>query len=120
MSEDNNGDFFWSLGYGSNMDVEFVVRKKGVPVLDHKPACLPGYQLVFNSNGFPLVEPAFGNCRRQEGKELHGVAFKLTREAMLKMDRSARPKNPIIPSTVRSSPAGWRVPRRARARSRRT
>ena len=91
MYDDNNlkndGDTIWSFGYGSNMDVESVANKKGVEVLDHAPAVLKDYRLCFNLRGYAYAEPAFANVKRQEGREVHGVAFQMTIKEMRRLDR---------------------------------
>mmetsp|Transcript_115736 Transcript_115736/g.360479 ORF Transcript_115736/g.360479 Transcript_115736/m.360479 type:complete len:330 (-) Transcript_115736:129-1118(-) len=89
----------WSFGFGSNMNVEFVEKKKQIPVAEHTCARLSGWRLAFNTPGLDDVEPSFGNAMPPAegvegvpeggggGDELHGVALRLSPESMDKMDR---------------------------------
>ena len=76
----------WSFGYGANMDMEALQGWKKVKVLEHCPAVLRGFKMVFSLQGLPFVEPGFGGLCRQEGEEVHGVAFKMDLESMAKLD----------------------------------
>ena len=58
-----------------------------VVVAEHTPAILRNYCLAFNYPGYPLVEPAFANVKEERGAEVHGVACRLSREAMDEMDQ---------------------------------
>ena len=84
--EDDDGTV-WSFGFGSNMNVDIVKNKKGVEVIEHVAGAVPGWTLSFTAGGIPMVEPAMGNCTELKGGELHGVALRLTTEAMAKMDK---------------------------------
>lgn len=78
----------WSFGFGSNMNVEFVRRRKGLEVLASAPAVVPGWRLSFALRGLPRVEPAWATAvRGAERDELHGVALMLSREAAARLDR---------------------------------
>ncbi len=54
---------------------------------EHTPAVLEGYRLSFDIYAMPWVEPAFANVCKESGKEVHGVAFKMTVAAMKQLDR---------------------------------
>ena len=58
-----------------------------IELTDSTPAILPNYSLAFNLRGMRLAEPSFANLRKEEGKEVHGVAFQMSRENMEKLDR---------------------------------
>ncbi len=98
-------DLHWSFGFGSNMDVNFVEKQKGVKIIgktflfgftthlilinfsdtDHKPAILSGYRLSFSFPGYPLFEPAFGNVIEDANSEVHGVAFGMDKKSAEKI-----------------------------------
>ena len=78
----------WSFGYGSNMDTEALEAKKGVRLLRHCPAVLPGFSLAMGVRGFSHVEPGFACLRRAEGGLVHGVAFCMGREGEQVLDRA--------------------------------
>ena len=63
----------WSFGYGANMDMEALQSWKKVKVLEHCPAVLRGFKLVFSLPGYPFVEPGFGGLCRQEDEEVHDM-----------------------------------------------
>lgn len=79
-------DTFWGFGYGSNMNVDHITEKKRVQILEHVPAVLKDFKLVF-MRGSDLVEPGFGGVIREEGAETHGLAYRLTKANMEKMDK---------------------------------
>jgi len=76
----------WSFGYGANMDMEALQSWKKVKVFEHCPAVLRGFKVVFSLPGLPFVEPGFGGLCRQKDEEVHGVAFKMDKESMVKLD----------------------------------
>ncbi len=104
-------DSIWSFAYGSNMDVESVEAKKGIKVLgmkkkiyvishvqsniirtrfsDSTPAVLKDYRLYFNIRAMKWVEPSFANVKKEDGKEVHGVAVKMTVAGMKRLDSQA-------------------------------
>ena len=82
----------WSFGYGANMDMEALQGWKKVKVLEHCPAVLRGFKMVFSLPGLPFVEPGFGGLCRQDGDEVHGVAFKMDLESMAKPGVNKKPK----------------------------
>ena len=77
----------WTFGFGSNMDVANVERKKGYKVLDHEVGVVKGYKMSFNIPAFPKVEPAFANATiGGKEDEIHGVAIKLSEKDMTALD----------------------------------
>ena len=83
MSEEET---FWGFGYGSNMNVKHIKEKKGVHILEHVPAILKNYKLVF-LRGMDLVEPGFGGVIQKDGEEIHGLAYRVDKANMEQMDR---------------------------------
>ena len=51
----------WSFGFGSNMNVDFVVNKKKIPVLESVAGIVSGWRVAMAQKAMPLVEPAFAN-----------------------------------------------------------
>lgn len=86
LSASDDDDFVWSFGFGSNMNIDIVTKKKGVAVLEYTAGSVSGYSLSFTTGGLSSVEPSFGDCQPQSGGEIHGVALKLTKEDMNAMD----------------------------------
>ena len=84
----SSGEGVWSFGYGSNMDMVALRERKRVEVLEHLPAILGGFRLTFSLQGANYVEPAFGGLTREEGAEVHGIAFKMTNESVAQLDRN--------------------------------
>ena len=83
----------WSFGYGSNMDVVALQKKKKVRVLEHTPAVLSGYRLVFSQQGPQYVEPAYAGLKREAGSEVHGIAFCMGKESVEELDKTEAPKD---------------------------
>ena len=86
-------DGVWSFGYGSNMDVVALQKKKKVVVLEHTPAVLSGYRLVFSQQGPQYVEPAYAGLKREDGSEVHGIAFCMAKESVEELDKTEAPKD---------------------------
>lgn len=76
----------WGFGYGSNMNLEHLIEKKGVQILEHTPAILNGFQLAFIVRGMDLVEPGFAGLTLQDGAEVHGLAYRVSKSDMDKID----------------------------------
>jgi len=96
-----------------NHECTFLLKNNSC--LDHTPAYLPGFRLVFDYPGYPLVEPAFANLRQEDNDDdddegrnkdiknkekdadrandnkikemvVHGVAFAMNKANMNRMD----------------------------------
>ena len=81
----------WSFGYGANMDMVALQKKKKVKVLEHCPAILRGFRLAFSMRGPPYVEPGYGGLWREDGGEVHGVAFLMGEGGEAQLDRNEGP-----------------------------
>ena len=81
-------DTMWSFGYGSNMDVNALMTKKHVKVIEHTAAVLKGHKLGFNLKGIHHVEPAFAGLVESISDEVHGVAFCMTADSVAELDRT--------------------------------
>jgi len=75
------------------MDVVALQKKKKVRVLDHTPAILSGYRLVFSQQGPQYVEPAYAGLKKEEGSEVHGIAFCMGKESVGELDKTEAPKD---------------------------
>lgn len=81
----------WNFGFGSNMSVENVERKKGHKVLASCSGIVHGWKMSFNLRGMALVEPAFANAMPgQPTDNIHGVAILLGRDDVLKLSAQER------------------------------
>ena len=76
----------WSFGYGSNMNLDHLARKKGVKVLEHVPAVMKGFTLGF-VRSWALVEPGYAAFRKHDGGEIHGLAFRVSQQDMDEINR---------------------------------
>ena len=88
----------WSFGYGSNMDVKAVEAKKHVEIVDHVAAVLKDHKLAFNLAGHPLSEPAYAGLMPESGRQVHGVAFCMTKSSGDELDKTEAgyDKKPVI------------------------
>ena len=50
-------------------------------LLEHTPAILKGFKMEFNLSGMHHVEPAFSGLVESPGFQVHGVAFKMSKES---------------------------------------
>ena len=73
------------------MDMVALQNKKKVKVLEHCPAILRGFRLAFSMRGPPYVEPGYGGLWREEGGEVHGVAFLMGEGGEAQLDRNEGP-----------------------------
>jgi len=86
-------ELVWSFGFGSNMDVEALKTKKQLDVKDHTRAILKDWELFFNGRAIPKAEPSFAGIRPKKGSEVHGVAFCISKEDLVKLDQVERGYN---------------------------
>lgn len=80
LSEDSK--LVWYFGFGSNMNpkvfgAESSRRERRVIPKTAKVGKVPGWALCFNLKTLPLVEPGMGNIIKEEGAEVHGVAYQV-------------------------------------------
>lgn len=75
------------------MDVVALQKKKKVRVLEHTPAVLSGYRLVFSQQGPQYVEPAYAGLKKEVGSEVHGIAFCMGKESVEELDKTEAPKD---------------------------
>lgn len=73
------------FAYGANLDAR-VLTRRGITVASAERGRLPGYRLVFEDAGVPLVEPAFATVRPDDGAVVHGAVYTLTEETLARLD----------------------------------
>lgn len=78
----------WKFGYGSNMNPEFLKRKKSVTALQCEPCVLKDWALIFPFGfGMACVEPSFAAIGRDPGSEVHGTVCLLSEEDCQSLDK---------------------------------
>ncbi len=77
----------WNFAYGGNMNPRVLSERREISPLESVAGCLQDYRLVFNTRGFPWIEPAFANVEAAPGCRVHGVLHRLTKEQFARLDR---------------------------------
>lgn len=89
FAEDNpSGELKWYFGYGSNLNEETFLGRRGIRPLDQRRLLVPGWRLTFDIAGIPYSEPGFGSIEQTpEGElesagqpELQGMAYLVTEQ----------------------------------------
>lgn len=80
-------DGIWNFAYGGNMNPRVLRERRRITPLESVPGYLDDYRLVFNTRGFPWIEPAFANVQHAPGSRVHGVLHRLTGEQFARLDR---------------------------------
>ncbi|GJD06513.1 Acyltransferase-like protein At1g54570, chloroplastic [Galdieria sulphuraria] len=83
----------WYFAYGSNLSPKvFGPRSSNIwrrfQYLEATKARLPGFRLVFNVRGIPLLEPCFANIREDPDGIVTGVLYKLSYSDWKRLTRS--------------------------------
>jgi cation transport regulator ChaC len=77
----------WYFAYGSNMSPAIFVERRGMQPLETQRGCIDGYQLRFDIPVGP-GERAVANLAADAAARTHGVAYLLTSEDAVRLDRS--------------------------------
>lgn len=88
-SEDDKAEqLYWYFGYGSNLNSETFLGRRGIQPFKHMRMLVPGWRLTFDIAGIPYAEPGFGSIEQIRGEttprhgttqpELQGVAYLVT------------------------------------------
>jgi len=77
----------WYFAYGSNLDPETFLTRRGMRPLDARVARLAGHRLVFDLPVGP-GERAVANLCVDAGALVHGVAYRLTPDEAERLDQS--------------------------------
>lgn len=70
----------WYFAFGANMNSEIFIKSRRMSPLSKEVARLPGFELVFDQKGVPIVEPAFASIKKSEGNEVWGVLYELSQK----------------------------------------
>jgi len=77
----------WYFAYGSNLDPDTFLTRRGMRPVDVRIARLAGHRLVFDLPVGP-GERACANLRVEPGALVHGVAYHLTADDADRLDRT--------------------------------
>ena len=76
----------WNFAYGGNMNPRVLSERRKISPLESVAGSLKDYRLVFNTRGFPWIEPTFANVQYAPGECVHGVLHRLTPEQFARLD----------------------------------
>lgn len=85
--QDQKQTLVWKFGFGSNMSVAFITKKKGIPVQKHFQGIAHGWKLAFPKKGMDCVEPAFATIYPDPDSVVHGVVCGFLPEDAANMDK---------------------------------
>lgn len=77
----------WRFGYGSNLGLTTLRRKKNLNPKRYLVGTIQGWELYFNGGLNAYVEPGFAAIRPAGGAELHGSAFLIPDDEAESLDR---------------------------------
>lgn len=87
VHDEEKAELYWYFGYGSNLNSETFLVKRGIKPLQHQRMIVPGWRLNFEISGIPYLEPGFGSIDRFtkddqansiQPPDLQGVAYLVT------------------------------------------
>ncbi len=82
MSKEKSIFYF---GYGSNMSLEYLQRRRGVYPKESYPGVLKGFRLIMNMEGPVFVEPSFANITKDQNGTVEGVVHLITSDELQKI-----------------------------------
>ncbi|MCA9631340.1 MAG: gamma-glutamylcyclotransferase [Myxococcales bacterium] len=94
------------FAFGANMASRVVRTRRRVNPARAEAARLPGYRLVFEDRGIPLLEPAFASIREDAGAEVWGVLYHLNADEFACLDRFEGPNYRLIEVAVEGRDTG--------------
>lgn len=65
------------FAYGSNMNDRYFTRVRGISRYASSSATLAGYQVSFDVEGIPWIEPSFANLTAARGSTAYGVVHQI-------------------------------------------
>lgn len=77
MTQGDDQPFCWYFAFGSNMNSRVLIEQRNISPHEAHPAKLSGHRLVFDHNGYPLVEPGFASMTEDADSEVWGVLYRL-------------------------------------------
>ncbi len=108
-------DEVWYFAYGANMHDGTLRVRRGIQPLECRSGRIKDYRLRFNLEGRPRGKAAPANLRRETGAEVWGVAYRITRRDLMRLELDRRCSGRRLSSCRRRG----REHRRAAARCRR-
>lgn len=88
------------------MSSRVVRTRRRVNPARAEAARLPGYRLVFEDRGIPLLEPAFASIREDADAELWGVLYHFTADEFACLDRFEGPNYRLVEVDVEGRESG--------------
>jgi len=100
IATSNNEEYVWYFSYGSNMNYEVFVNRRGICTRESRRCIVPGYTLSYEYDGIAFYEPCFATCVKQEDYyqnshgikddsndrfDVHGMAFLISQNDFEKM-----------------------------------
>jgi gamma-glutamylcyclotransferase len=79
-------DEVWYFAYGANMHDGTLRVRRGIQPLECRSGRIKDYRLRFNLEGRPRGKAAPANLRRETGAEVWGVAYRITRRDLMRLD----------------------------------
>ncbi len=98
-------DPVWYFAFGANMASRVLAARRVTP-LSSEAASLPGYRLVFEERGLPVIEPAFASITRAAGETVHGVLMRLERADFDRIDATEGPAYALLEIDVAGRKSG--------------
>jgi gamma-glutamylcyclotransferase len=86
--EGGPADFVWYFAYGANMDSGTFCDRRGMRPSDSRVGRIAGYRLRFNLDGRPRGRSAPANICPDEGAEVWGVLYRISRRELVRLNAS--------------------------------
>ena len=80
------GDEIWYFAFGANMNDGVFRDRRGMRPREWRVARVRGYRLRFNLEGRPRGKAAPANIEPCPGEEVWGVAYRITRRDLVRLD----------------------------------
>ncbi|MEM6484552.1 MAG: gamma-glutamylcyclotransferase family protein [Pseudomonadota bacterium] len=88
------------FAYGSNMNLRYFTRVRGITPAASQAARLDGYEVVFNLPGLPDLEPTFANLAPAKGQIAFGVLHQISQDDLQSVIASEGPSYRVVDVTV--------------------
>ncbi len=82
------GDAVWYFAYGANMHDSALRERRGMRPDEWRAGRIAGYRLRFNLDGRPKGRAAPANISLDEGAEVWGVLYQLSRRDLVRLNAS--------------------------------
>lgn len=79
-------DVVWYFAYGANMHDSAFLDRRGMRPMEWRPGRVAGWRLRFNLEGRPRGKAAPANLCADDGAEVWGVLYRITRADLLHLD----------------------------------